>query len=447
MEIQEGQQQPQARPQPEVAANTASTADLLPAATPSATALPSPTVPGAAPGPGDSAEELPAHAAPTLPPSPVEQHSQHHHKHHQPSSVPPQAAGSGKEDTGELHEQGAQASPQTISRTTSQTAATADSSAETRPVRGGSTQPHSPSRGQAGLTSDFVPRTGPGPGSELEAVLESRSEPREEHKPQAVDAEARIAVTAHEQAREEQQLQPLRDSTARQSDLTTTNDSSLPTTTSTTLPSILSSLATNPAVTATSTVTNGTETNGQTNGHVSTSASPSPAPGQMSNIPPQLSGSPRPPPQQQQAPPINYVPQPTYPTATTTGLNTQYGYTGTGAQPHDAYRAGANVTNSTTSLPSMRTFDRVQHQQQQHAHTPIAMPHAMASSVVGNVGYYQQQSAPLTSNNAYGLAPDMMGAHRYPLPPNDPRGILAGTRHKKVGQYHRASIHVPLSRI
>lgn len=437
-ETHEGQQR-QARPQPELAAAAASAADLLSTATPSTPAPPSPAAPGTASASGDSAEELTAHVAPKALPLPAEQHRPHHHQHHQQLLSPPQAAIPEKEDTEELRELGAPASLQTIPRTTSQTAAATDSSVETHLVREGLTQPLS-SQGRVGLTPGFVPGTELESGSKPEAVSESRLEPREELASQAVDAKVGIVVAAHEQERgEQQQLQPPRDPTPRQPESSTKIDTPLSTTTPTTTPSILSSLTTSPAATATvtSTVTNGTESTGQPNGHVSTSASPSPAPGAMSNLPSQFSGSPRPQ-QQQQAPLVNYAPQSTYVTAATTGLNTQYGYAGTGTQPNDVYRADTNVANSAMSLPSMRTFDRAQQTQQQqrpqqHGHTPIAMSHAMTSPVTGNVGYYQQQPAPLTSNNTYGMAPDTMGGHRYPLPPNDPRSVLAGTRHKKVG--------------
>lgn len=164
----------------------------------------------------------------------------------------------------------------------------------------------------------------------------------------------------------------------------------------------------------------------QQNGHLSTS-SPLAVATAMSNHPPQPPGPPRQ--QQQQQPPLamSYAPQPTWQPA---GL---YGYHSAPIQGNDAYRASPSVTNGAMSLPSMRTFDPVQqtqqqHQQPQHSHVAMTIPHAVAP-VPGNIGYYQQP-APLGSNSAYGLTPDAMG-HRYPLPPSDPRGVLAGARHKK----------------
>ncbi|RYP44166.1 hypothetical protein DL768_009350 [Monosporascus sp. mg162] len=263
----------------------------------------------------------------------------------------------------------------------------------------------------------------------------------------SADADAGIAAV-HEQAQREQQVNKDDD----KADQSPANASLQAPTTVTTLIASTSSVPAQTAATiATTTVTTTATTTAtatattiatakeaksvgqvqQQNGHLSTSSSPSPAATAMSNHPPQPPGPPR---QQQQQPPpaMNYAAQPTWQPA---GL---YGYHSAPTQGNDAYRANPSVTNGAMSLPSMRTFDPVQqtqqqHQQPQHSHVAMTIPHAVAP-VPGNIGYYQQP-APLASNSAYGLTPDAM-SHRYPLPPSDPRGVLAGTRHKKCDETH-----------
>ena len=454
-EAQEGEQ-PQARPQPELAASTDASVTVtenISASTPSTPALPGPVVPGAAPTPDDTVAERTAHASPKPTLSPTDQHHPNHQQQHAPSSLHSQPAASGKDDAGDLREQGAQSSPQAIAPTIAQTTIPqADGLAEARAVRGGSIPPHLPPESRS-----------PPP----EIVTGSGPESQEEHRPQPTDVEAGVAAAAHEQVQGEkkeylQEKAEQQDPTSQQRESSATNDTLHSTTTPTSLPANVSSLITSPAATATTTTgtiaiattaaaTNGVVSTGQANGHVSTSTSPSPAPTTMSNPPSQLPGPSRPL-HQQHTPPINYSAQSTYGIGTGTGagtsLNNQYGYASTAAQPSDIYRSGANVANTSMSLPSMRTFDPVQqaqpqqqqqqqqqqHQQQQHNHASIARPHAVTPSPLGNVGYYQQQPTPLTSNHAYGLTSDAIGGHRYPLPPNDPRAVLSGTRHKKVGR-------------
>ncbi|RYO93200.1 hypothetical protein DL764_008018 [Monosporascus ibericus] len=209
------------------------------------------------------------------------------------------------------------------------------------------------------------------PGSESASELEATAP--------AQSTDAGIAA-AHEQALREQQVNEDNDKV----DQSSANASLQVPTTVTTLAAGSSSI---PAQTAT-TITTAKEVSSvgqaqQQNGHLSTSSPPSPAATAMSNHPPQPPGPPR---QQHQQPPpaMNYAPQPTWQPA---GL---YGYHGAPSQGSDAYRASPRVTNGAMSLPSMRTFDPVQqtqqqHQQPQHSHVAMTIPHAVAS-VPGNIG-------------------------------------------------------------
>lgn len=377
------EQQPQARSQPEAAAAvsaSASASAIVPASTPA----PDPASTGAATT-APVAAEGPAHAPSNSPPLPVKY----------PSETQLRAVSGGKIQ--EPHE-----------------AQIGGSQSVTETLEAGAEQAQAQSR------------------SRLESESESRAPPF-----QPVNAETGIAA-AHEQIqgdRQDPKSHEVKPSAESVSPLAATTLAASPAS----VPSVTTKTET---PTATATATNGIDRT-QHNGHASTptptSTSPSPAPSStaatMSNLPSQLPGPPRPQ-QHQQQQSMSYAPQPTYPP---TSLNTHYGYPGAATQGNDAYRTNPNVTNSAMSLPSMRTFDQQaqhHHQQQQQpsqqpAHVAMAMPHAVAQAS-GNMGYYQQPT-PLASNNAYGLAPDAIG-HRYPLPPNDPRGVLAGSRHKKVGE-------------
>ncbi|KAH8649935.1 hypothetical protein BX600DRAFT_104146 [Xylariales sp. PMI_506] len=112
------------------------------------------------------------------------------------------------------------------------------------------------------------------------------------------------------------------------------------------------------------------------------------------------------------------------------GGHSHYGYGNPLPPGPDQYRPGPPTpvgSNNPLSLPSMRTFDTLQHQQAQQS--PMA---AQMMQVQAGMSYYPQP-VPVPGNpNPYSLPPEAM-AQRYPLPPNDPRVMLGGPpRNKKV---------------
>ncbi|KAI0009705.1 hypothetical protein F4779DRAFT_627639 [Xylariaceae sp. FL0662B] len=142
----------------------------------------------------------------------------------------------------------------------------------------------------------------------------------------------------------------------------------------------------------------------------------------MSNNPPHHPGAPR--------QPVNYSNATAY---ATPGMNTaHYGYPNPANQGPDAYRANVNAANNAMALPSMRTFDSVQQQnQQQPQHMTMTMPVNSVPPMPPQqpMQYYGQTQVPMAAGNAYGLPPEALGP-RYALPPTGPNNVLSG-RHKK----------------
>lgn len=108
----------------------------------------------------------------------------------------------------------------------------------------------------------------------------------------------------------------------------------------------------------------------------------------------------------------------------------QYAYPPQQGQHVDPYRASPTAVNTSMALPSMRTIDP--HQSQQQAHN-MAMGAAAMGAPMPTPGapiYYN-----MPPHHPYAMHSADPNALRYPLPPNvaDPRIAMSGGRHKKVG--------------
>ncbi|KAI0018497.1 hypothetical protein F4780DRAFT_518722 [Xylariomycetidae sp. FL0641] len=165
-----------------------------------------------------------------------------------------------------------------------------------------------------------------------------------------------------------------------------------------------------------------------------TAAPSSPA---MSNHPSHQPGPPR------QA--VNYANPAAY---APPGLNAaHYAYPNATNTGHDPFRGSPNATNNAMALPSMRTFDPVQQQSQQHKHMAMAMPVTQVPSVPGQqplpghqplagqqpMPFYGQQ-VPMGGlpGNAYNALPPEIAGARYAIPPSGGGGGgLTSARHKK----------------
>lgn len=142
------------------------------------------------------------------------------------------------------------------------------------------------------------------------------------------------------------------------------------------------------------------------------SAPPSPS---MSNA--QQSGG-------QSRQPVSYPSPTSYPSPSLSSA--QYSYPPPNNQVGEPYRASPTGSNGSLSLPSMRSLDPMQ-QQQQHMGSSLPPP-------VAHMGgpYYQGQSLPPPGHQYPNVTSDPTGQNlRYALPVTDQR-VMSGGRHKKV---------------
>ncbi|KAG0649919.1 putative transcriptional regulatory [Hyphodiscus hymeniophilus] len=95
-------------------------------------------------------------------------------------------------------------------------------------------------------------------------------------------------------------------------------------------------------------------------------------------------------------------------------------------QVNESYRASPTGSNGAMPLPSMRSLDPMQ-QQQQHMGSPL--PHPPVAQMGGNYYHSQSQTLPHPYPNVTS-DPNGGGNMRYALPVSDPR-VMSGGRHKK----------------
>jgi hypothetical protein len=98
-------------------------------------------------------------------------------------------------------------------------------------------------------------------------------------------------------------------------------------------------------------------------------------------------------------------------------------------QVSEPYRASPTGSNSSLSLPSMRSLDPLQQQQQ---HMGSSLPPPVAQMGAGQYYHNQGQTLPHPQYQHANVTSDPTGQNmRYPLPATDPR-VMSGGRHKKV---------------
>lgn len=147
------------------------------------------------------------------------------------------------------------------------------------------------------------------------------------------------------------------------------------------------------------------------------SAPPSPS---MSNAVQQQGG--------QSRQPVNYPSPTSYPSPSL--QSAQYNYPPpNNQQVSEPYRASPTGSNASLSLPSMRSLDPLQ-QQQQHMGSPLPPPVAQMGGA-GGPYYHSSQTLPHPSSYP-NVTSDPTGSNmRYALPVTDAR-VMSGGRHKKV---------------
>lgn len=159
-------------------------------------------------------------------------------------------------------------------------------------------------------------------------------------------------------------------------------------------------------------------TSNHDNNHGSAPASPSPSMSQSQ----QQAG--------QSRQPVSYPSPTSYPSP---GLSSaQYSYPAPNQQQgSEPYRASPTGSNGSVSLPSMRSLDPLQHQQQTHQHmagSPLPPP----GPQMGAPYYHSNQTLPHPSHQYPNVTSDPSGQNmRYALPQTDNR-VMSGGRHKKV---------------
>lgn len=122
--------------------------------------------------------------------------------------------------------------------------------------------------------------------------------------------------------------------------------------------------------------------------------------------------------------PVSYPSPTSYPSPSMSNANYNYPPPNSN-QVNEPYRASPTGSNGSMSLPSMRSLDPLQQQQQQHmgSHPPVAQMGA---------GYYHNQGQTLPHPSYPNVTSDPSGANmRYALPVTDSR-VMSGGRHKKV---------------
>jgi hypothetical protein len=128
--------------------------------------------------------------------------------------------------------------------------------------------------------------------------------------------------------------------------------------------------------------------------------------------------------------PVSYPSPTSYPSPGVS--NAQYSYPVPNQQQgSEPYRASPTGSNGSVSLPSMRSLDPLQHQQQSHQHmtgSPLPPPGAQ----MGGPYYHSNQTLPHPSHQYPNVTSDPSGQNmRYALPQTDNR-VMSGGRHKKV---------------
>ena len=125
--------------------------------------------------------------------------------------------------------------------------------------------------------------------------------------------------------------------------------------------------------------------------------------------------------------PASYPSPTSYPSPSLS--NAQYNYPApSGQQVNEPYRASPTGSNGSLPLPSMRSIDPLQQQQQGH-HMSSPLPPPVAPM---NQPYYQNSghTLPHPSHQYPNVTSDPTGM-RYALPHQDSR-VMSGGRHKKV---------------
>ncbi|KAF4633816.1 hypothetical protein G7Y89_g4296 [Cudoniella acicularis] len=124
--------------------------------------------------------------------------------------------------------------------------------------------------------------------------------------------------------------------------------------------------------------------------------------------------------------PVNYPSPTSYPSP-----NGQYNYpVPPNQQVNEPYRASPTGSNGSLSLPSMRTLDSVQQQQQAHQHQ-MASGLPPVAPMGGPYYHNQGQTLPHPSHQYPNVTSDPTGQNmRYALPVTDAR-VMSGGRHKK----------------
>jgi hypothetical protein len=124
--------------------------------------------------------------------------------------------------------------------------------------------------------------------------------------------------------------------------------------------------------------------------------------------------------------PVSYPSPTSYPSPSLS--STQYNYPPpNNQQVSEPYRASPTGSSGSLSLPSMRSLDALQ-PQQQHMGSPLPPPVAQMGGP-----YYHNQGQTLPHPSQYpNVTSDPTGQNmRYALPVTDARGMTGG-RHKKV---------------
>ncbi|TVY68682.1 putative transcriptional regulatory protein [Lachnellula suecica] len=122
--------------------------------------------------------------------------------------------------------------------------------------------------------------------------------------------------------------------------------------------------------------------------------------------------------------PANYPSPTSYPSPSLSTSN-QYNYPPPNNQQSEPYRASPTGSNGSMSLPSMRTLDAAQQQQQ---HLAPGLPPQVAPMGAGQP-YYHSPGGQLPHQGHYGVTSDP-SQMRYALPATDAR-VMSGGRHKK----------------
>jgi len=124
--------------------------------------------------------------------------------------------------------------------------------------------------------------------------------------------------------------------------------------------------------------------------------------------------------------PVNYPSPTSYPSPSLSSAQQYYP-----GQQDPSYRASPTGSNGSLSLPSMRSLDPLQQQQQAQHHMGSPLPPPVAQ--MGGPYYHNQgQTLPHPNHQYPNVTSDPTGQNmRYALPVTDAR-VMSGGRHKKV---------------